>query len=233
MRGDIPRLRYFIDKIEDDQERRIALDKLYRMADLASIELCRRSQLLGYFGEKYPDDNCGGCDVCLQAVERVDESIPARKIMSAIARTREAFERDHVIDVLTGNRTETVCAHEHDKLPTFGVGQDKEKLWWHELLDELTRRKCIDAAENVLKLTPKGKDVLFGRDKFMMMRKSKKTERRPAAGKGVRAPALQTEAYDLELFEQLRKLRSNVANRKNVPPYVVFTDKTLHDMARL
>ncbi|MBN2641447.1 MAG: DNA helicase RecQ [Victivallales bacterium] len=232
-RGDIPRLRYFIDKIEDDQERRIATDKLYRMADLASVEICRRRQLLGYFGEKYPDNNCGGCDVCLQAFERVDESVAAQKIMSAIARTREAFERDHVIDIITGNKTETVCAHEHDKLPTFGVGQDKEKLWWHELLDELTRRKCVGVAENTLKLTTKGKDVLFGRDKFMMMRKSTKTEHRSAIVKGGRAPALQTEAYDQELFEQLRKLRRDVADRKNVPPYVVFTDKTLHDMARL
>ena len=228
-RGDIVRIRYFIDQITDDQEHKIALGKLNRMADFASVNICRRKQLLEYFGEKYSIENCGGCDVCVDDMVPSNETIPAQKIMSAIARTKEEFGRDHVIAIVTGDGTEAVVEHEHDQLPTFGIGKEREKSWWHAVLDELLVRKCVIENGEQLNLTPKGRNILFGRDKFMALRKAPTTGRKSR----VKVPAMQTADYDQELFERLRHLRREIASQMGVPPYVVFTDKTLHDMARI
>src|SRR5574337_945583 len=107
-RGDIPKIRYFIDKIEDEKERMIALEKLNQTIRFASHNVCRRKQLLSFFGEEYPSGNCGGCDICSGSVVRIDISTDARILMSAMARTNERFGIVHIIDVVIGADTKRI-----------------------------------------------------------------------------------------------------------------------------
>ncbi|MDD3117837.1 MAG: DNA helicase RecQ [Victivallales bacterium] len=228
-RGDIVKLRYFIDRIEDAGERDIARKKLYGVADFADQPVCRRRQLLAYFGEDYPAANCGGCDVCVGEVEKADESRSAQMLMSAVARVRAAFPADHIIDIVIGNDTAAVRHCRHHDLPTFGVGREHDRDYWHALLQLLRERDCLrtdsDPAGGIV-LTAKGKKVLFGHEKFLILR--------PAPGKkrARRAPVETAAAGNHDLFERLRQLRRRLADDADVPPYVIFSDKVLTEMSR-
>ena len=114
-RGDYPKIRYFIDKVEDDTERAVALEKLNQMVGYASHHVCRRRQLLGYFQESYPEDNCGTCDVCLHGTETVDLTTDAQILMSAMARTGQRFGIRHIIEVVTGADTQRIRQMGHDQ----------------------------------------------------------------------------------------------------------------------
>jgi ATP-dependent DNA helicase RecQ len=101
-RGDIPKIRYFVDQITDEKERSIALEKLNQMVGFAAHNVCRRKQLLSFFGEEYSSDNCGACDICSGSVEQIDITIDAQIIMSAMSRTQQRFGAGHIIDIVTG-----------------------------------------------------------------------------------------------------------------------------------
>lgn len=225
-RGDIPKIRYFIDQITDEKERAVVLEKLNQMAGFASHNVCRRRQLLGYFGEEYPGLNCGNCDICTGNVERFDITKEAQVIMSAIARTGQGFGGGHIVDIVTGADTKRIRELKHDEIKTYGAGKEKDKKQWRFIVDELLAQDALMQDGDrypVLKLTEKGSDILYGREQISAIRKE---EAKATARGGI------PDQYDTSLFERLRSLRKRIADEEQVPPFVVFSDKTLHEMCR-
>jgi ATP-dependent DNA helicase RecQ len=227
--ADIPKIRYFLDQIPDADEQRHALKCLNEMVGYATVHVCRRRALLDYFGEVYPEPNCGGCDVCAGEVERVDATRDAQMVLSAIARTGERFGMMHVVDVVAGADTERIRQLGHDRIKTYGVGRDREKRYWRFLLDNLLAQGVVEQTEGkypVLQLLPPAREVLFGDRQVHVLR----TRKRPPKRKAGAATAV--DAYDEALFDELRGLRRRLAAARRIPPYVIFSDKTLHEMAR-
>ena len=228
-REDIPRIRYFIDQITDDTERDIALKKLNQMVRYASHNVCRRRQILGYFGENYANKNCGACDICTGRVEKVDITIDAQIFMSAMSMTGQRFGIMHNIDVVTGADTKRIRELGHDKIKTFGAGKDRDKNHWRFIVDELLAQDVIyqdGGTYPVLKMTEEGKNILFGKEKVSAL-KREETKKKPRKGKWS-----VFEDYDKTLFDRLRALRKRLADEQQVPPYIIFSDKTLHEMCR-
>lgn len=226
-REDIPKIRYFIDQITDDTERDVAMKKLNQIVRYASHNVCRRRQLLGYFGEDYMDKNCSACDICTGKVEKVDITIDAQIFMSGMSRTGQRFGIMHIIDVVTGADTKRVRELGHDKIKTFGAGKDKDKNHWRFIADELLAQDVIyqdGSAYPVLKMSEKGKNILLGKEKVSAL-KREETKKKPRKGKWS-----VFEDYDKTLFERLRTLRKRFADEQQVPPYIIFSDKTLHEM---
>lgn len=229
-REDIPKIKYFIDQIPDDRERAVAAEKLNQMIRFASHNACRRRQLLGYFGEIYKNDNCGACDVCMGNVEKTDITIDAQIIMSAMSRTGQRFGTMHIIDIVTGADTKRIRQLEHDKIKTYGTGRDRDKNHWRFIVDEILAQDLIHQDGDrypVLKITEKGKKVLFGGEKVSGI-KREESKKKPRYGK-----ERGLEKFDEGLFERLRALRKKFAGEQGMPPYIVFSDKTLHEMCRL
>jgi len=228
-RGDIPKIRYFIDQTPDEKERAIALEKLNQTVRFASHNVCRRRQLLSFFGETWPGDNCGACDICTGSVKQVDISLDAKILMSAMARTNERFGIIHVIDVVMGASTKRVKELGHDTVKTFGAGRDKDKNHWRFIVNELLAQELVKQDGDrypVLKLTAKGTAMLTGTGQVFGL---KREETKKSAGK---RKAAEAGGYDQTLFERLRVVRKKIAEEQHVPPYVIFSDKTLHEMCR-
>ena len=226
-RGDIPKIRYFIDKLEDDRDRAIAREKLDQTVRFASHNVCRRKQLLSFFGEAYPSDNCGACDVCTGAVTRTDITRDAQIVMSAMARTGERFGTGHIIDVVTGADTKRIKDLGHHEIRTYGAGGGRDKKHWWSVVGELLAQELIRQDGDrypVLKLTPKGAAVLKGAGTVSGIRREEppsKALRRTVPGEGPRNEAL---------FERLRTVRKRIAGANRVPPYIIFSDRTLQEM---
>lgn len=228
-REDIPKIKYFIDQMPAGPERAVAMDKLNQMIKYASHNVCRRRQLLGYFGENITDKNCGTCDICTEKIEKVDITIDAQILMSAMSRTGQRFGTLHIVDIIIGADTKRIRELEHDKIKTFGAGKDRDKNHWRFIVDELLAQDIIHQDGDrypVLKLTEKGKAILFGKEKVSALkREGPKKKLRSAKGSG-------PDQYDEALFERLRALRKKLADEQGVPPYIVFSDKTLREMCR-
>jgi ATP-dependent DNA helicase RecQ len=227
-RGDIPKIRYFIDKLQDETERTIALEKLNQTVRFASHNACRRRQLLSFFGEPYLPDNCGACDICTGKAERVDVTIDAQIVMSAMARMDERFGINHVVDVVMGADTKRVRELGHHSIKTFGAGKHKDKNHWRFIVDELLAQELIRQDGDrypVLKLTAGGAGVLTGKERVFGLKRDEGTSAR-------RRRSQASGQFDEALFERLRTLRKGLAEAGKVPPYVIFSDKTLHEMCR-
>ena len=228
-RGDIPKIRYFIDKVQDEAERMVALEKLNQTVRFASHNVCRRKQLLSFFGEVYPAENCGACDICTGEAKRIEITIDAQIVMSAMARTNERFGITHVLDVVMGTDTKRVRELGHHEIKTFGAGRHKDKSHWRFIIDELLAQELIRQDGDrypVLKLTSRGAGALMGKEQVFGL----KREEAKAAGR--RRKTTEAAGFDVMLFERLRSVRKRLAETGGVPPYVVFSDKTLHEMCR-
>ncbi|MGD0283523.1 MAG: RecQ family ATP-dependent DNA helicase, partial [Dissulfurispiraceae bacterium] len=228
-RGDIPRIRYFINSITDDGERFIAIEKLNKMVGYASHNVCRRKQLLGFFGEDYPNDNCAGCDICSGSVEEIDVTVDAQIVMSAMSRTGQRFGTGHITDIVTGADTKRIRELGHNDIKTYGAGKGRDKTYWRSVVDELIAQKAVMQEGDpypVLKITKKGSDILFGREKVTALRKEEVKAKPPKEKRG------DTGEYDEALFARLRIVRKRLADRQQVPPYIIFSDKTLQEMCR-
>ncbi len=228
-RGDVPKIRYFIDRINDDGERFIAIGKLNKMVGYASHNVCRRKQLLAFFGEDYPVDNCSACDICSGSVEEVDISVEAQIVMSAISRTGQRFGAGHIVDIVTGADTKRVRQLGHNEIKTYGAGKGKEKTYWRSVIDELIAQEAVMPEGDpypVLKISKKGFDILFSKETITALRKQEaksKTRREKRGDSG---------EYDEALFERLRSVRKRLADVQKVPPYIIFSDKTLQEMCK-
>ena len=227
--SDIPKVRFFIDTIVDETERTRALTALQKVISFASTTVCRRKTLLDYFGETYPHDKCNSCDICLGTREVVDCTVEAQMLLSAIARTEERFGATHIVDIVIGSKNKKIYDFGHDRLKTWGVGKDRSKKFWRLLIDELLAQKVIAKSESLypaLYFLEKAVPVLKNEAKVEMVRiQEKKTAKRKRIE--------ETGTYDNDLFDLLRALRKQLADEQGIPPYIVFSDRSLRDMAAL
>ena len=227
--GDIAKQKYFIDRMESQEEQRKAMENLGYLVRFAQVNQCRRRQILAFFGEKLEED-CGYCDVCCEKRESVEATVDAQKVLSAVARTGERFGMGHIIDIVCGADTEKIRNNNHQTLKTYGVGREKSKKWWRGILDELIGQEMIyqDSAHyNVLKMTDRGRDTLFGRSDFFISEISA----REKDGADRRRKLSSEIPADEELLRRLKDKRKELAREKRVPPYIIFSDKTLADMS--
>ncbi len=223
--GDRVRQSYFVDKIEDDAERQNAEQKLDSMVEYAESTVCRRRRILSYFGEQWEEDNCGGCDVCLDSGEEFDATEIAQKILSAVIRTGERFGVNHVVDVLRGSRGKRLLKQGHDQLSVYGIAVEHSADELKELFAALVDRGLLARSTGeyaTIYVTDDGRDFLRRRDTLSL----KKPE--PAAPPRSRQGDIE---YDAGLFERLRALRRRLADEQGVPPFVVFGDASLREMA--
>ena len=224
----------FIDKYEDPKVQDLTRRQLQEMVKFAEADQCRRKALLRYFGEVYPADNCGNCDFCNDEIHRVDATIDAQKALSAMQRTGNRFGIGHLVDVLTGAKTARVKQLKHNTLPTYGVGSDKPKPYWRFLINALVCKGAAamnpDCDYPVPQVTPYGWKIMRGKEpvEIIQFPTLKKQSKAKTKTDDVFVNAVPD---DHELFEQLRQRRKEVAQERGVPPYVIFTDKTLLEMA--
>ena len=222
--GDIQKIKHFIDK-KEDHEQRVATIHLNAFLGFIETETCRRIPLLNYFGEAFSTEDCGACDNCLTDEKDLhDVTIAAQKFLSCVKRTGERFGAGHIIDVLRGSQAKKVCRLGHDRLSTYGIGEEYSKREWFHLSRQFLRKKLLeqDMEFGGLSLTEKAWQVMRGEEKILG--KVERTVERAPAKK-------EDQPCDRELFEILRKERKRLADEAAVPPYVIFPDRTLMEMA--
>ena len=224
--GDIAIARGLIGNGGNAEQNRIELHKLNCMVGFAEAQTCRRRVLLGYFGDRLERD-CGNCDICESPPERFDATEDARKALSCVYRVNQRFGMMHVIDVLRGSQNHRILELKHDKLSTFGIGKEHSQEVWGSLLRQLVHLGYLEqdlANFSVLKLTEEARPLLRGEMRLELAkpRDARVVEKKSAAKKP---------SYDGALFQELRALRKEIADEQQVPPFVVFADATLAEMA--
>lgn len=216
----------------DGKNLEIQLAKLDRMRQYADSPTCRRRILLNYFGENLAE-NCGNCDICKNPPERFNGTILAQKALSAIYRLREKVGMGLVIDVLRGSGKREILERGYHKIKTYGAGRDIGYLEWQNYLLQLLNLGYIEIAhdqKNVVKLTPASNNILFKKAQVELV-KMATVKQRQKQEKAKAKPITQRQRSRNELFEILRKLRRKLAQEKGVPPYIIFSDATLEEMA--
>ncbi len=231
--NDLNKLEKF-NKDKTVQERENARVLLQEMEFYAESPVCRRRQLLHYFGEEFMLPNCGSCDNCVHPRERYDGTHAVKTVLEATKQTNERFGLNHLVNVIRGIEDEYVKSYGHFDLPIFGKGGEEEADFWKSVVRQALiyqyLEKDIDNI-GVLKLTEKGKKFLVKPHSIELARdhdfttavedEEVSSERAPASSK----------SYDEKLFEMLKNLRKQVARHKNLPPYVIFQDPSLEEMA--
>ncbi|MGK7875652.1 MAG: DNA helicase RecQ [Xenococcaceae cyanobacterium] len=226
--GDIPRIEYMIDQKPDPQEQRIARQQLRQVTDYAEGTECRRTIVLRYFGERFKG-NCGNCDNCLNPKPIEDWTIEAQKFLSCVARCRERFGMNHIIDVLRGSRKKKIQDYGHHLLSTYGIGKDKSADAWKMLGRSLLHQGLVNQTTDgypVLKLNKRSWEILR-KQRSVNIAITKKPESKVLGEYNPRAAEIEM------LFERLRRLRKQIADAQSVPPYVVFANSSLKLMAQL
>ena len=229
--ADSARFRALIINAPEGAQKRIDTHKLNHMLAFAEAALCRRRILLRYFDEEYLED-CAYCDVCNNPPVTADATEDARKLLSNIYRLKQNFGLNHVIEVLRGAQTEKIKQFSHERLSTFAIGRDKSAHYWKQLAWQLIHKEyCVQDPDcfNVLRLTPKAIPLLKGDEKISLtlpppeVVTHKKKARERTVFKTTNSP----------LFELLRALRRRLAEEEDKPPFMIFSDATLHEMAEL
>jgi len=235
-RGDLVRNLRFLDDMTDAEAAGIAARQMRQMADFAEGSECRRSALLDYFGEQWPGDNCGGCDVCLQPHETWDATTQVQKLLSCVFRIKQkggfSTGLNHTVEVLAGANTEKIRNWGHDQLSTYGIGKDTPREQWMTLGRQLIRLGYLSASSDIyqtLTLSPMGRDALTQRSPMMLTRAPHQASTGSSSAKASRAGNI---ICDEGLFAELRGVRKSLADARGVPPYVVFGDVSLRQMAR-
>jgi ATP-dependent DNA helicase RecQ len=240
--GDIVKLESFLGEAASEAEAARGRAQLAEVKRYAYADGCRRAALLAYFGETFADVPCGACDNCLEPRAERDATTSAQKLMSCLARIREAGGFDmgltHAIDILLGTQNDKIWRMGHDRLSTFGIGTDLDRRAWRHLGEELVRLGLVErdpARFNVASLTAAGRRTLSARTP-VLIREASAVAARGKSKRGTRgAVAAPAPAGDGEaaLFERLRRLRRELADERDVPAYVIFSDAVLREMARV
>ena len=225
--GDKIKQDYFIDKIEDDTERENARQKIAQVIDFCELQTCRRKYLLSYFGEMFEEESCGACDACLASREEFDATEIAQKILSTVIRTGERFGTSHISGVLRGANTKRIRDLEHDRLAVYGIAKDFTHDELSQMISLLLARGLLVKTGSqypTLAVTLAGRTFLNQRDKLTLTRLKPSSE-------VVSARDHMDIEYDQGLFEKLRALRKRLADERGVPPYMIFSDASLQQMA--
>ena len=225
--GDKIKQDFFIDQIADKDEREKAQKKLRQVIDFCELNRCRRRYLIEYFGETWKEGNCGGCDVCLSPREVFDATIISQKILSCVVRTGERFGTSYIIDVLCGKGNKKVCERGHESISVFGIVKDFGKEELRQITGSLIENGLLakhDDRYPTLRMTDSGREFLKQRGELLLPKPK-------AACTVVDDRSAIDGEFDPVLFEELRILRKKIADEKEVPPFVVFGDVALREMA--
>jgi len=230
---DIRMRRAFIEESNaDDARKRVEHRRLDALLAYCEAVECRRRTLLAHFGEE--TGPCGNCDVCLAPPEVVDGTVPGQKVLSTVVRTGQKFGAAHIVDSLVGHATEKIAKFGHDQLSTFGIGKELEPQAWRSVIRQLVAAHMIEidiGGFGGLALTERGRRLLRGEEALRLRIESIRRERtRRRTGKTAPAPA--SGPADAALLQRLKDLRLAIARERGVPPYVVFHDATLAELAR-
>jgi ATP-dependent DNA helicase RecQ len=229
---DIARARFFLGRAAvPEAQKQVMRARLEAMIALTESAACRTAALLHCFGELFPPP-CGHCDNCRTPPGLVDGTTAAQKVLSAVYRTGQMFGARHIVAVLRGENTDAVLRHRHDKLPTFGVGTDRDAAFWRGVIRQLIARGALASAVGEypsLALVPEvARPILRGEATVMLRQES--TAREVGGPERLRAPPAPSGAAP-PAFEALRTWRADVAKAQKVPPYVIFHDSVLRDIA--
>ncbi|HEX6279547.1 MAG TPA: DNA helicase RecQ [Pyrinomonadaceae bacterium] len=222
--ADVIKLKKFVEVDGDSSQSEIMLKKLDQMGEFGDLRTCRRQYLLNYFSEQLSED-CGSCDNCLTEYEKFDGTIIAQKALSAVARTGQRFGLNYIVEVLRGSNSQKI-RDEHKALKTFGVGSDVSKEHWISYIKDLIAQGYLGQSSGeypTLALTLRSDEVLRGRTTVQL--------RRIDSGSEDIGRQQMAVSYDQPLFELLREKRKELARREDLPPYIIFSDATLTEMA--
>ncbi len=231
--GDVVTYRkMFLRDAVDEEHTRNKLEKLERMYAMTQSPVCRRKMILVYFGESYPD-SCGNCDVCVRPPRRFDGTIAAQKALSALKHTGERIGMHLLVDILRGSRQHDILAYGYHQIKTYGAGMEYSREEWLFLISQMLHMGLMETAygeNNVLRVTEEGYRVLFEGQKVMLALPPERVSQTVSSlAVGERSSEEQRRE---ELFQRLRELRRRIALRQGLPPYVVFHDTVLEEMAR-
>lgn len=237
--GDVIAQRKLIEQSEANEEwKRVVQRKLTSFLALCESVSCRRQMLLSYFGEETQGE-CGNCDNCLSPPKSMDGTELGRKALSAVARTEQRFGAGHLIDTLRGIHTEKIDRFGHDRLSVFGIGRDVSETRWSSVFRQLAASGFLDVEPEygAFRLNPRSWELLRNKTTLSLREEDervKKTRSPKTAAPGQKkGPAAAFSSQESEsLFDALRRLRKQIADEQGVPPYVVFHDTTLRDMAQ-
>ncbi|MFU2078846.1 DNA helicase RecQ [Avibacterium endocarditidis] len=214
----------------ESPQRQIEQHKLEAIGEFAESQTCRRLVLLNYFGE-HRQAPCKNCDICLDPPKKYDGLIDAQKVMSTIYRVGQMFGVHYVIGVLRGMQNQKIKDNQHDQLSVYGIGKDKSKEYWQSVIRQLIHLGLVQQVMNqfhsVLQLTENARPILRGEQPLELAM--------PRVSSIMTAQSAQKSAvqnYDKDLFARLRFLRKQIADKENIPPYIVFNDATLQEMAQ-
>ncbi len=224
--ADIVQQKSFIDDLPESPYKAHAYNKLDQMVRFANSEACRHQAIAHYFDDSI--EACGTrCDNCtMPESSKIDITDAARKLLSAIYRTQQRFGLHYVIDVLRGSREQRILENGHDALSVYGIGETYSKAQWLTIGDRLLELGAVVMGEfKVYCLTPSGTEILKG------IKKVDLKEERLSIRKTVKKKEDFSADYDTDRFEKLRLLRTEIAQAQGVPPYIIFSDKTLKDMS--
>ncbi|MDF3123548.1 DNA helicase RecQ [Rheinheimera sp. 1928-s] len=227
--ADIARMRSWIEKDENNSRTEVALQRFNQMAAFAQAQTCRRLVLLNYFGES-SQKPCGNCDICIDPPKQFDATELARKALSCVYRVNQSFGMNHVIDVLRGSQTSRIHELGHDKLSTFAIGKDQSHDYWLSILRQLVHCGLLQqdiSQHSVLKLQEAARAVLRA-EQSLQLAVPRLVQTKASSSSKTTAP----QNYDRKLFARLKVLRKAIAERDDVPPFVVFSDATLIEMAQ-
>ncbi|MBT3817582.1 MAG: DNA helicase RecQ [Candidatus Magasanikbacteria bacterium] len=228
--SDVILLRRFV---EQSGQKSLQMAKLERMQQYADAFTCRRKILLHYFNESLAED-CGNCDVCKSPPKVFDGTVLAQKALSAIVRLKQEVAVNILIDVLRGSKRHDVLSRGYDQIPTFGAGSDVASEDWRQYLLQMLNLGLIDVAyerQYALTITEQGKKVLRGDGNVSLVHLSSINEKQAEREKQAKVKTHREEFGEI-LFQELRTLRSDIANKEDIPPYLVFTDASLDNMVQ-
>ncbi|MBX3502145.1 MAG: DNA helicase RecQ [Alphaproteobacteria bacterium] len=221
-----------------EEQKRAQRQRLNALVSLCEAPRCRRQTLLAYFGETV--EPCGNCDLCLEGIAVIDGTVEAQKALSAMVRTGERFGTEHLVSLLVGEGTESIQRFRHDRLPTFGVGKDRDKREWRAVLRQINALglATMDISEyGRWVVGERGWAVLRGKERVEMrdVRMTPRQARKEAAARKVRAAIGEQAMADVDgdLLSELKALRNRIARGMGMAAYMVFPDRTLLDFARL
>jgi ATP-dependent DNA helicase RecQ len=234
--ADVSMLRDILQNGENAAQNEIQLVKLERMQQYAESLACRRRILLAYFSENL-SENCGNCDICRNPPQSMDGTVIAQKALSAVYRLNEQVPMGMLIDVLRGSARREIKQLGYDTIKTYGAGRDFSQWDWQHYLMQLINLGYLEVAydaANVLRLTSASQDVLFKNRSVELIKPTSYKERQEEekASAKIKAPTqLKKERLRDELFEHLRQIRKEIAQKEGIPPYLIFSDATLEEMA--
>lgn len=225
--GDKEKIKFFINQKTDEKEREIADIQLRNMIAYAQSSNCRRAGLLEYFGERYAEENCKTCDNCISPKEKFDGTEVAQKILSCVFRAGQRFGTKYIADILTGKRSQQILQNRHESLSTFNIIKDFAVNQVQAFTQELIHNGFLAQTSGkypVLRLTEKSWPVLKNKEKVLLM-KPQVESRKLATGPEKYTP------FNMTLFNILREVRRVLASEQNLPPYIIFSDASLKEMA--